>query len=478
MRSGTVGRRFDHLEGARRVKQRSARGLTAAGALLAVFAFGTGSPGAQTLEEALIQAYESNPTLNAARAELRSVNERVPQALSDWRPLVEAEGRVGSAVDNVDRPTDRGSESRSPVATDLNVTQPLYRGGRTVAGTERAENEVFAQRAFLADTEQSVLFDGVTVYADVWRDQSVLRLNQNNEQVLARQLEATQDRFEVGEVTRTDVAQSESRLSTASADTIQAQGNLTSSRAAFENVIGVFPQLLDRPPGPRALPADQESVIGEAEAANPSVLAAQFTELAALRTVREVKGELYPEVELRGGLSYQNERSSRGSESRSAEVLAVVSVPLYQQGSVSSRVREAKQVASQRRLEVREALRQAREDAISAWESLETARAQIQAFQESVRANEIALEGVRQENAVGARTVLDVLDAEQELLDAQVSLVGAQRDEIVASYQVLTAIGRMTAGDLALPTDIYDPEVDYRAVRDTWFGLTAPGLTE
>lgn len=482
MRSPTVGRRHGLPLGKAALgfamgRERRTR-LSAAAVMTAGLLCLPAGLQAQTLEEALIQAYQSNPTLSAARAELRSINERVPQALSNWRPLVEAEGSAGQGTDSFEQPSERDNVGRSPLTGDLTLTQPLYRGGRTTAGTERAENEVLAQRAFLADSEQTVLLDGVTVYADVWRDQSVLELNLSNEQVLARQLEATQDRFEVGEVTRTDVAQSESRLSSATADRIQAQGNLSTSRAAFENVIGVFPQLLEQPPGPQVLPPDQESVISDAEDSNPSVLASQFTELAALRTVREVEGELLPEVNLRGQLSYQHESSTRNSESRGAEVLAQVRVPLYQQGSVSSRVREAKQIASQRRLQVREALRQAREDAISAWENLQTALAQIEAFQQAVRANEIALEGVRQENAVGARTVLDVLDAEQELLDAQVNLVGAQRDEVVASYQVLTAVGRMTAMDLGLPAEIYDPEADYRAVRDSWFGLSAPGVPE
>jgi TolC family type I secretion outer membrane protein len=432
---------------------------------------------AQSLEETLIKTYQSNPTLSAARAELRAVNERVPQALSDWRPLVELQGSAGKAYDDNVRPSGN-SDGRSPASADLTVTQPLYRGGSTVAGTERAENEVLAQRARLASTEQTVLLNAVTTFADVWRDQSVLALNVSNEQVLGRQLEATQDRFDVGELTRTDVAQSESRLSSATADRIGAEGRLSSSRAAFENVVGIYPELLMQPPLPTKLPESQEAVVEAAQAANPSVLAANFDELAAQRTVREVFGELLPSVNLEGSLGYQHERSSRTSEGSSAEVLAVVSVPLYQQGSVSSRVREAKQVASQRRLQVRQALRQAREDAISGWESLLTARAQITSLEQSVRANEIALEGVRQENAVGARTVLDVLDAEQELLDAQVSLVGSQRDEIVATYSVLTAIGRMTAFDLALQADIYQPEADYRAVRDRWFGLDAPGAAD
>lgn len=432
---------------------------------------------AQTLEEALVQTYQTNPTLSAARAQLRATNERVPQALSGWRPLVEAQGSAGKAIDDTVRPV-AGDEGRTPAGADLTVTQPLYRGGSTVAGTERAENEVLAQRARLADTEQTVLLNAVSAYADVWRDQSVLELNLNNEQVLGRQLEATQDRFDVGELTRTDVAQSESRLSSATADRIGAEGNLSSSRAAFENVIGIYPGPLEQPAVPAALPQSQDAIVDLAESANPNVLATNYDELAAMRSVREVTGELLPSVELQGSVGYQHERSSRTSEGSSAEVLAVVRVPLYQQGSVSSRVREAKQVASQRRLQVREAIRQAREDAISAWESLLTARAQIAALEQTVRANEIALEGVRQENAVGARTVLDVLDAEQELLDAQVNLVSAQRDEIVASFRVLTAIGRMTADDLALGTAVYDPEADYREVRDKWFGLDAPGTED
>jgi len=446
------------------------------GALAVVI--GAGLPAAaQTLEETLIQTYQSNPTLRAARAQLRATNERVPQALSNWRPSVTLEGSAGGAYDDDDRPVD-DSSTRTPAGGDLVVTQPLYRGGRTIAGTERAENEVLAERARLAVTEQTVLLDAITVYADVWRDQSVLQLNINNEQVLSRQLEATQDRFDVGELTRTDVAQSESRLSGATADRIGAEGNLTASRAAFENVVGILPGQLAQPPVPVILPATQDEVMSAAEEANPAVLAASYDELSAQRNVREVEGELLPSVSLQGSVGYQHERSVRGSAGSSAEVLAVVSVPLYQQGSVSSRVRESKQVASQRRLQVRESLRQAREDAISSWESLITARAQIAAFQQTVRANEIALEGVRQENEVGARTVLDVLDAEQELLDAQVNLVVAQRDEIVAAYQVLTAIGRMTAADLELSTGVYDPEADYRAVREKWFGLDAPGADD
>ncbi len=430
---------------------------------------------AQTLPEALSQAYDSNPTLRAARAALRSVNENVPQELSNWRPNVTAGASAGLRRTETDADGADSDNSLNPVTANIDVTQPLYRGGRTIAGTERAENEVRAQRESLRSTEQGVLLSAATSYTDVWRDQAVLELNINNENVLAQQLEATQDRFEVGEVTRTDVAQAETRFATAVSDRIAAEGNLTSSRAAYEEVVGSFPGTLPAPPVPGDLPTEQDEVVELAIKDNPDVTAAVFTELAAQKNVRQVKGELYPEVSLVGSLSHQDEVSTEDTETDSASVIAQVSIPIYQQGSVSSRVRAAKQIASQRRVEIEEQRRSAEQGAVSSWEALMTAQAQIRSFESAVASAEIALEGVRQENEVGARTILDILDAEQELLDAQVSLVGAQRDEVVAAYQVLAAVGRLNASFIGLPVEVYDVEADYRAVRNKWFGLGAPG---
>ncbi len=432
---------------------------------------------AQTLEEALASTYRTNPTLKAARAQLRSVNENVPQALSNWRPTVTLSGSVGQAHENFQEPVDTSDDS-TPLEASLVVVQPLYRGGRTVAGTQRAENQVESERARLKSVEQSVLLDGATSYMDVWRDQSVLRLNISNEQVLLRQLEASQDRFDVGEITRTDVAQSESRLATATADRIAAEGNLTASRAAFQRTVGIVPSELLQPPPAEGVPGDQETVINQSLQNDPRVVQAIFDERAAERTVREVIGELLPTVQLRGELRHADETFASDTESQSAEILAEVTVPLYQQGEVSSRVRAAKQAQSQRRLEVDQTRRQVRQDAIDAWEDLQTAEAQIVSFQAAVRSNEIALEGVRQENAVGARTILDILDAEQELLDSQVGLVRAQRDALVAGFAILAAIGRLTAEDLGLPVEIYDPLEDYQRVRNRWFGLSAPAADE
>lgn len=427
---------------------------------------------AQTLNDALAAAYNSNPTLLAARAELRSVNEGVAQALSNWRPSLSGGASTGQRTSES---AGIGSDTTTPNDVFIAAKQPLYRGGRTIAGVARAENEVLAQRARLRSVEQTVLLQAATAYMNVWRDQSVLQLNVNNEQVLKRQLEASQDRFTVGEITRTDVAQSESRLARAVSERITAEGDLTSSRAAYKEIVGSLPGVLNSISSISNLPATQASVVSSAVDNNPDVVSAKFSERAATHQVREVVGELLPEVNLTGQLRHLKEAAGSGSESNSAQILAEVSVPLYQQGSVSSRVRAAKQVSSQRRYEIAAVRRQAEQQGISAWENLQTARAQIQSFQAEVRASEIALEGVRQENAVGARTILDILDAEQELLDGQVNLVRVQRDEVVAGFEVLSAVGQLTARDLSLPVDHYDLEANYKAVRGKWFGL---GTTE
>ncbi len=441
-------------------------GLGAAGARPAV---------AQTLAAALADAYGSNPTLGAARAELRAVNEGVPQALANWRPDLSVTGSAGKAYLDSETSTTSSQQNLTPLAATASVVQPLYRGGRTLAATARAEQEVQSQRATLNSVEQSVLLRAATAYMNVWRDQSVVTFNENNERVILRQLEATRDRFTVGEVTRTDVAQAETRLALAAAERIAAEGALRADQAVYEEVVGKGPGVLPPAPPLAGLPASLEEVIRQSSARNPGILAATFAEKAARHRVREVRGELYPSLEINASLSHNEESSARNSTTRRAQVLATLTIPLYQQGAVSSRVREAKQISNQRRIEIEEARRRAGQESSSAWEGLQTARAQIRSFESGVRAAEIALEGVRQENEVGARTILDILDAEQELLDAQVNLVRSQRDEIVAGFEVLTAIGRLTARDLKLEIEVYDPQKDYEAVRNNWFGLGIDG---
>lgn len=434
-----------------------------------VLAFcGLGAPvAAETLEEALAAAYGSNPTLQAARAELRATDELVPQALSGWRPTVAINGDVG--VESEDSNV-TGDETREPRSANLNVTQPLYRGGRTVAGTNQAENLVLAQREFLLGVEQDVLLQGVTAYMDVLRDEAVLQLNINNEQVLQRQLEAAQDRFTVGEITRTDVAQAESRLAGATAQRIAAEGQLISSRAVYRQVVGQMPGSLVDPGAASNLPVSEEETVA-GSTSTPNVRAAEYAERAARDGVDVVFGELLPQISLTGDLTTAEDISRENVQSDSAAIMAQVTIPLYQAGSVDSRVREAKQRVAQRRQDIETQRRFAAQTATTAWRALETARAQIQSFESQVRAGEIALEGVQQEAAVGSRTVLDILDAEQELLDARVSLVRAKRDEVVASYQVVSAIGRLTALELGLPVEAYDVERYYQEVRDKWWGI-------
>lgn len=433
---------------------------------------------AQTIDDALSTAYRTNPALAAERARLRALDEGVPRALSGWRPTVTLSGSTGKARDTnrqddtVANTTTSVDRLRSPDNATLTLTQPLYRGGRTMADTSRSEHLVQRGRAVLQSVEQTVLLDAATAYANLLRDQATTDLNVNNEQVLTRQLQAARDRFQVGEITRTDVSQAEARLERSRADRIQAEGNLTSSRSTYERVIGeVPPPRLASARLPQNLPRT-ENEARDATASHPDVVAAGFQERASKDDVDLITGEKLPTVNLNGNLIRDTEASTRGFQRDTASVTVSVSVPLYQAGQTDARVREAKQVAGQRRLELEDQRRRTQESARRNWEALTTARARIQAFESQIRAAEIALDGVEQEAKVGLRTVLDVLDAEQELFNAKVNLVGAQRDEIVASYQLSSAVGRLSAAELALPVEVYDPTRYYNETRDRWVGTT------
>ncbi len=433
---------------------------------------------AQTLEEALSQAYLNNPTLAAERAALRATDERVPQALSNWRPTLDAFGGVGKRTTDSNRLTTFGGGGRqnlTPRTYGAQVTQPLFRGGRTVAETRAAENAVRAGRSRLDSVEQQVLLSAVTAYIDVYRDQAVLDLQIRNEQRLARQLEATRDRFQVGEVTRTDVFQAEARLAGATAARVGAEGSLERSRATYRNVVGQAPGLLAQPAIPRDLPNTLDQAITTAKRQNPDILEAEFTERASLDAVDQVRGEGLPTLSLQGTAQRDDEAAFEDARTDSLEAVVNLDVPLYQAGAVDSRLRQSKQnvvenrrILDQRRLDAIEA-------ATSAWNNLQTARAALMSFRKAVQANEVALEGVQREAEVGARTVLDVLDAEQELVDSQVDLVGAQRDEIVATFDLKTAVGELSARELVLPVPYYDPSVHYEDVRNRWFGSDSVG---
>lgn len=437
-------------------------------AVIGVAVCAAGPVAATTLEQALALAYANNPNLESARAELRQVDERVPQARSGWLPRLFVKGRVGTVWEN--NSVVGSAETRTPRSASVAVEQPLFRGGRTVAGTDEAENLVLSQRARLASVEQAVLVQTVESFVNVARDEAVLELTANNEQVLGRQLDASNDRFEVGEITRTDVAQSESRLARATAQRVQAQGDLIASQAAYREVVGQYPDTLSEATVPGNLPASEEETVA-GSAANPDVLSAEFAERAAVARVDVIFGELLPTLTLNGELRHDEDIGRDKSRSESASMIAELVIPLYQAGAEYSLVREAKERVAQRRQQLDAERRRAAQVATSSWQALETARARILSFQAEVDATGIAVEGVRQEASVGARTVLDILDAEQEYLVAQVSLVRARRDEVVAAFRVLAAVGRMTGDQIGLPVEYYDVERHYDEVRDKLWGV-------
>jgi len=441
-------------------------------AVIASFAaFSLSGAHAESLTEALAEAYGTNPDLAAERARVRAVDEQVPQALSNWRPQVSLSGRYGFR--KLDRKTGIGVETDrtdQPQSVGLAITQNLFRGFRTEAETERAQNRVAAARSNLIGTEQSVLLEGVVAYVTVLRDTAVLELRTNNVGVIEQQLQATRDRFEVGELTRTDVAQAESRLARAVADRTTAEANLESSRAAYRKAIGRDPLELQQPDLPPNLPTAEADAQALAVENNPDVVFADFNERAARSDVELRRGELLPTLTL--DATVDREKDIAGSDVKDTEsaLTARLSVPLYQSGEVYSRIREAKQTASQRLAELALSKREAEQDASDAWEDFRAAQARITSFESEVRAQEVAFEGVQQEAQVGSRTVLDVLDAEQELLDARVNLVSARRDLIVSGYALLSAIGKLTAQDLNLAVDLYDPKRNFGAVKNKLFG--------
>lgn len=462
------------------VRSRFARRWLLATALTLTATMGTavtggGTAQAQSLEQALAQAYANNPTIGAQRARLRAVDEGVPQALSGYRPTARVTAGITRSMG--DSKFDGGSTGSEANAKSVGVTatQPVYDATVTPA-VRRAERLVEAQRATLIASEQSVLLAAAQAYLDIVQNQAILQLQTNNEQVLRRQLDAARDRFRVGEYTRTDVSQSESRLSAAIASKISAEGTLRASRATYERLVGSAPGELKAPKPAFRLPKNLDELVELTRANNPNVLSASYSEAAQREAVDQQYGRLLPSVNLSasGTHTYDPGRTSgvELNRSDSAQITAQVTIPLYQAGQPEALVREAKQTANQARLQIEESRRQVTESAVSAWQALQTARASIESYSAQIKAAQIALEGVRQEAQVGSRTVLDVLNQEQELLNARVFLVRAQHDEMVAAFNVLAASGQLTADRLNLPVQKYDPQANYDKTRGKWFGTS------
>ena len=440
---------------------------------------------ADTLESALVQAYRNNPTLNAQRASVRATDENVPQALSGYRPKISitasgGEQSLGSTTKVTStNPSTYTTQSgyNSPAGAGVTATQTLFNGFQTANRTRQAEAQVQAARETLRQTEQKVLLDAATAYMNLLRDTAILSLQQSNVKVLQEQLRQVRDRFNVGEVTRTDVAQSESRVAAGRSQVLTAESNFKTSTAIYRQVIGSDPgTLMAGTPVDRFSPPTLSSAIGVASAGHPSVTAAQYNIDVAQMQVKVAEGALYPTLSLQGNFTknYLVSGTLNTMENYSASVLGLLSVPIYQGGAEYSLIRQTKETLGQRRIEFDREREAVRQTVVQSWGQLDAAKANIEATQAQVQAAEIALNGVREEARVGQRTTLDVLNAQQELVNARVALVGAQRDRVVASYTLLAGVGRLSPQVLGLRVPVYNAEVHYKQVRDSWAGVRTP----
>ena len=480
--------------------------LAFAAAPLVLFA----SARAETISSALARAYSGNPDLNQQRAGTRATDEGVARAKANYRPQVQGTGSVGfnhtelslgSSVATTNNAASggggvtnggtggagAGGTSTSSAANSLNantfpsqaqltVTQNIFNGNRSANGVRQAESQVQQSREQTRNTEQNTLQNGATAYMNVLRDTAILELNKNNITVLEEQLRQTRDRFNVGEVTRTDVAQSESSLATARSQYFTAQANLQTSIANYRQIIGVEPRRLEaaRPIDP-LLPRTLEQAIAVSLAEHPSIQSAFHNVDVAELQVQLNEGMLYPTLNLVGNVQAANQYEGYpAGKLFNGSILGQLTIPLYDGGNTYASIRQAKELLAQARLQADLQRDMIRATVVSSWGQLESAKAVIRSTQAAVKASEIALDGVREEAKVGQRTTLDVLNAQQLLLQSRVNLVSAQRDRVVASYTVLASVGRLSAPNLGLTVIEYDPTIHFTQVKDKWIGLRTP----
>jgi outer membrane protein len=439
---------------------------------------------ADTIEAALVRAYQNNPQLNAQRAAVRATDENVPQALSGYRPRVAVTGSAGYQYTDTNT-TAGGSPTAivrteihgadSPRAVGATISQTLFNGQQTANKTRAAESQVSGAREALRVLEQTVLLQGATIYMDYLRDSAIVEVQRSNSRVLEQTLKQTRDRFNVGEVTRTDVAQSEAQLAAGKTQQLTAESNLTTTRSNFRRIIGNEPeQLSPGSPVDRFLPGTLPGAVDLGLVENPNVTAAMFGIDVNYLQVKVNEGALLPTVSLQASVQQSYEQSMTLFRSFGASALAQVSVPVYQGGAEYALIRQSKETLAQQRLNLEQVRDQTRANVVTAWGQLVAGKAQVSSAQSQVAASEIALNGVREEAKAGQRTTLDVLNAQQALVNARVALVTAQHDRVVASYAVLNAVGRLSPQVLNLATTVYDPSVHYQQVRDSWFGVRTP----
>jgi outer membrane protein len=453
-------------------------------AVLLMAQIGATSALADTIEAALVRAYQNNPQLNAQRAQVRSTDENVPQALSGYRPKVSLSASAGYQY--TDTLTTAGGSptqivrseihgANPPRSVGMTVTETLFNGQQTANKTRAAESQVSGAREGLRVLEQTVLLNAASIYMDFLRDSAIVEVQKSNVRVLEQTLKQTRDRFNVGEVTRTDVAQSEAQLAAGKTQELTAESNLVTTRSNFRRIIGNEPaNLAPGSPVDRFLPGTLPSAVELSLIENPNVTAAMFGIDVNYLTVKVNEGALLPTVSLQAAVQQNYEQTMISPRAFSASAVAQLSVPVYQGGAEYSLIRQSKENLAQQRLNLEMTRDQTRANTVTAWGQLEAGKAQVSSAQAQVTASEVALNGVREEAKAGQRTTLDVLNAQQALVNARVALVTAQHDRVVASYSVLNAVGRLSPQVLNLPTTTYDPSVHYQQVRDSWFGVRTP----
>jgi len=429
---------------------------------------GTVDARAETLMGALAKAYQNNSVLNADRASVRVVDENIALARSGFRPMV-------SAYSSYTRSRAVSSTLYNNIGSiGIQLDQRIFDGFVTKNNVAAAEKQAQAQREYLRNSEQNQLFNAVQAYTDVYAARRIADLRQANLTALEEQVRASRARLEVGEGTRTDLAQAEAQRSQALSMLYQARADVKSREALYRQIIGDAPDGLESPPQAGKLPDHIDLGLSIAGAEHPAILSAQYAVEAASFTVKAREGDYLPTLDFSAQASYNHTYDGLAPNGRSESIGLRLNVPIYQGGRTSAQVRQSKEQLGRAQIEVDLYRDQVRAQLASAWSQLEGARASVTAYRESVRANQIALDGRTQENRVGQATTLDVLTSRTFLIDAQISLVMAERDVVTASYAVIQALGRMDASNLGLQVVRYDPLEHYHAVRGKWFGSRIP----
>lgn len=420
---------------------------------------------AQSLQDVLSEIYRSNPVLLSAREALKARDESRPQALAGWMPTVQVTGAASrTRQHNLNLPNATFGDR----SYELSYSQNLYRSGSDSAYLRRSESLIRQQRAILLDTEEELLLQGVSAYMDVLRDEAIIGARTANVGALAESVRQTEAQYRIGDRTEADLTQAQARLASANADLVQARGDLEASRARFREITGLVPGNLMQPGRLASAGQSLEALTDIALANDPRVIAAGWASRAAAETIGAIAGEAGPSLDVvarmaRANRDYDSVYPNSGNTDRTLGVQ--VTVPLYQGGSVGARVREARRTASQRELEYSTERRAAVRRVRIAWENLQTNDVKQTALEKSVQAATLALTNTRRSSDVGEATVLDILNAERDLINERVRLASTNRDLVVASYALVREVGELTAERLNLPVTIYDPIANYDAVR-------------